>query len=194
MGGREVSRPYWVGFSPKASGFCFWSRPWIIKGWGHEKSVEVHPLRTSTPTKPCNSVILVIFFPLLGHLVIVIVVISPRDCACQFYSTQAYKNAYNYRSKAYRHYVKIRTNINRIHNLIIRLKIVLQMYGNILTKSIRFPPFGVRLRVFWCVTYIEIVHLNTCSTAKSLKSLQFAVKPQKCVGYFWFFQKWRFIL
>ena len=21
MGGREVSRPYWVGFSPKASGF-----------------------------------------------------------------------------------------------------------------------------------------------------------------------------
>ena len=62
MGGREVSRPYRVGFSPKASGFCFWSRPWIIKGWGTKKSVEVHPLRTSTPTKPCNSVILVIFF------------------------------------------------------------------------------------------------------------------------------------
>lgn len=68
----------------------------------------------------------------------------------------------------------------------IRLKIVLQMYGNLLTKSIRFLPFGVRLRVFWCVTYIEIVHLNTCSTAKSLKSLQFAVKSQKCIGYFWF--------
>ncbi|MDY5562649.1 MAG: hypothetical protein SPF68_06465 [Sodaliphilus sp.] len=37
MGGRKVSRPYWVGFSPKASGFCFWSRPWIIKGWGTKK-------------------------------------------------------------------------------------------------------------------------------------------------------------
>ena len=37
MGGREVSRPYWVGFSPKASGFCFWSRPWIIKGWCTKK-------------------------------------------------------------------------------------------------------------------------------------------------------------
>lgn len=69
----------------------------------------------------------------------------------------------------------------------IRLKIVLQMYGNLLTKSIRFLPFGVRLRVFWCVTYIEIVHLNTCSTAKSLKMRQFAVKSQKCIGYFWFF-------
>lgn len=51
----------------------------------------------------------------------------------------------------------------------IRLKIVLQMYGNLLTKSIRFLPFGVRLRVFWCVTYIEIVHQNTYSTAKSPK-------------------------
>ena len=72
----------------------------------------------------------------------------------------------------------------------IRLKIVLQMYGNILTKSIRFLPLGVRLRVFWCVTYIEIVHLNNCSTAKSLKLRQFAVKLQKCIGYFWFFPKW----
>lgn len=61
------------------------------------------------------------------------------------------------------------------------------MYGNILTKSIRFLPFGVRLRVFWCVTYIEIVHLNAYSTAKSLKMQQFAVKSQKCIGYFWFF-------
>lgn len=69
----------------------------------------------------------------------------------------------------------------------IRLKIVLQMYGNILTKSIRFLPLGVRLRVFWCVTYIEIAHLNTYSTAKSLKMQQFAVKSQKCIGYFWFF-------
>lgn len=69
----------------------------------------------------------------------------------------------------------------------IRLKIVLQMYGNILTKSIRFLPLGVRLRVFWCVTYIEIVHLNAYSTAKSLKMQQFAVKSQKCIGYFWFF-------
>ena len=67
------------------------------------------------------------------------------------------------------------------------------MYGNLLTKSIRFLPFGVRLRVFWCVTYIEIVHLNTYYTAKSLKSQQFAVKSQKCIGYFWFFQKWDFI-
>lgn len=61
------------------------------------------------------------------------------------------------------------------------------MYGNMLTKSIRFLPFGVRLRVFWCVTYIEIVRLNTCSTEKSLKMRQFAVKSQKCIGYFWFF-------
>lgn len=49
------------------------------------------------------------------------------------------------------------------------VEIVLQMYGNLLTKSIRFLPFGVRLRVFWCVTYIEIVHQNTYSTAKSPK-------------------------
>ena len=74
----------------------------------------------------------------------------------------------------------------------IRLKIVLQMYGNILTKSIRFLPYGVRLRVFWCVTYIEIVHLNTYSTAKSLKMRQFAVKSQKCIGYFWFFPEAEF--
>lgn len=61
-----------------------------------------------------------------------------------------------------------------------------------LTKSIRFLPFGVRLRVFWCVTYIEIVRLNTCSTEKSPKMRQFAVKSQKCIGYFWFFPKWGF--
>lgn len=68
------------------------------------------------------------------------------------------------------------------------------MYGNILTKSIRFLPFGVRLRVFWCVTYIEIVHLNTYSTAKSLKMREFAVKSQKYIGYFWFFPKWGVLL
>ncbi|MDY5362703.1 MAG: hypothetical protein SPG54_04770 [Sodaliphilus sp.] len=43
MGGREVSRPYWVGFSPKASGVCFWSRPWIIKGWGARKKCGGSP-------------------------------------------------------------------------------------------------------------------------------------------------------
>lgn len=57
-------------------------------------------------------------------------------------------------------------------------------------KKYKIPTFGVRLRVFWCVTYIEIVHLNTYSTAKSLKMRQFAVKSQKCIGYFWFFPKW----
>ena len=42
--------------------FVFGHALGLSKAGGHEKSVEVHPLRTSTPTKPCNSVILVIFF------------------------------------------------------------------------------------------------------------------------------------
>ena len=66
----------------------------------------------------------------------------------------------------------------------IRLKIVLQMYGNTLTKSIRFLPFGVRLRVFWCVTYIEIVRLNTCSTEKSPKN---ATIRRKIAKMYWLF-------
>lgn len=66
----------------------------------------------------------------------------------------------------------------------IRLKIVLQMYGNMLTKSIRFLPFGVRLRVFWCVTYIEIVRLNTCSTEKSPKN---ATIRRKIAKMYWLF-------
>ena len=54
------------GFYPwgKVEGcfFLFLVTPLDYQMLGHEKSVEVHPLRTSTPTKPCNSVILVIFF------------------------------------------------------------------------------------------------------------------------------------
>gem|GEM_PF-4302547 len=41
----------------KAVFFVFGHALGLSKAGGHEKSVEVHPLRTSTPTKPCNSVI-----------------------------------------------------------------------------------------------------------------------------------------
>ncbi|MDY3216837.1 MAG: hypothetical protein SOX13_06910 [Sodaliphilus sp.] len=34
MGGREVSRPYWVGFSPKASGFYPYSDATALAGEG----------------------------------------------------------------------------------------------------------------------------------------------------------------
>ncbi|MDY5562887.1 MAG: hypothetical protein SPF68_07685 [Sodaliphilus sp.] len=34
MGGREVSRPYWVGFSPKASGFYPFSDATALAGEG----------------------------------------------------------------------------------------------------------------------------------------------------------------
>ena len=49
-------------FFAEGEWFLFLVTPLDYQRLGHEKSVEVHPLRTSTPTKPCNSVILVIFF------------------------------------------------------------------------------------------------------------------------------------
>lgn len=58
------------------------------------------------------------------------------------------------------------------------------MYGNILTKSIRFLPFGVRLRVFWCVTYIEIVHLNTLFHSEIAKN---ATIRRKIAKMYWLF-------
>ena len=39
MGGREVSRPHWVGFSPKASGFYPFSDATALAGEGGVKVV-----------------------------------------------------------------------------------------------------------------------------------------------------------
>ena len=39
MGGREVSRPYWVGFSPKASGFYPFSDATALAGEGGVRAV-----------------------------------------------------------------------------------------------------------------------------------------------------------
>ena len=39
MGGREVSRPYWVGFSPKASGFYPFSDATDLAGEGGVRAV-----------------------------------------------------------------------------------------------------------------------------------------------------------
>ena len=40
MGGREVSRPYWVGFSPKASGFNPFGDATAHAGEGDVRVVE----------------------------------------------------------------------------------------------------------------------------------------------------------
>ena len=132
---------------------------WINTG-GHEKSVEVHPLRTSTPTKPCNSVILVIFFSTVR---------APCNCYSSHFLSRLCLSILQHTQPIRMHTIMAPKHIAIISKseqisivfIHIRLKIVLQMYGNLLTKSIRFLPLGVRLRVFWCVTYIEIVHLNT---------------------------------
>ncbi|MCI7489292.1 MAG: hypothetical protein MSA83_00530 [Bacteroidales bacterium] len=39
MGGREVSRPYWVGFSPKTSGFYPFSDATALAGEGGVRAV-----------------------------------------------------------------------------------------------------------------------------------------------------------